>query len=181
MKLLSEVLSEYYSDQFLAELKKSRYSSLLDVMPESKNHFNLLVQSLKEIANEDFSIFLNPFKEKAEIVRVLKEMNPHLHVIDYLLDHVQTVDKIRMSLSHKNSYLESEKKENLSNDIFELVYKLLLNIVPSKKPDYLLTDQHPSDNWVVPEYLLPVPDVSSEVPEYLLKGVKQAKKKSVNI
>jgi hypothetical protein len=130
MMMLSELLSAQYSSLFVAALeseKNTKYKPLLNVMLESKNHFNLLIPTLKSIANQEFDYFLSFFIERALIIEALKTMNPHLYVIDFLIDPKNTIDQIQSNLSLPNSHAKTGR---LLDDINNGSYSLFRNIFP---------------------------------------------------
>ncbi len=138
MMNLAELLSEEYSSLFMAALKSEgypKYRPLLDIISESKNHFNLLILTLKSIANKELDSFLNTFLERALIVDALKKINPHLYVIDFMINPNDTVELIKSQLSSSNSHAQSG---DLFEDIKNALYPLFSEQLPWDIPKYLM-------------------------------------------
>jgi len=138
MMNLAELLSEEYSSLFMAALKSEgypKYRPLLDIISESKNHFNLLILTLKSIANKELDSFLNTFLERALIVDALKKINPHLYVIDFMINPNDTVELIKSQLSSSNSHAQSG---DLFEDIKNALYPLFSELLPWDITKYLM-------------------------------------------
>jgi hypothetical protein len=130
MMNLSELLSSKYSQMFIKDLheRDTKYKLLLDIILESKNHFNLLILTLKSIANKEFDSFLDEYADRALIIDGLKKMNPHLYVIDFLVDPSRTMDKIQGYTSRLNLHAQNGQ---LLEDIDDGVSMLLNGMFPN--------------------------------------------------
>jgi len=111
--LLPEILSDYYNFEFMSELARNpRYSPFTKIITKSIKHFDLVINTLDEFGNQELKAFLGRFRTKAAVIMALKEIKPHLYVIDFLIDKEAVTNII---LTH--AQLKDDHFKSLINDL----------------------------------------------------------------